>query len=90
MLSFAFNTAQKIHNITGEMTKLGALKNEETKPIWASGDCLQSIENITVTPSSGKIMSFRFCPILRRFPRSRQSRRIEGNRQERMASDLGI
>jgi len=33
VLSFAVNTAQKIHSITGEMTKLGTLKNEETKPL---------------------------------------------------------
>jgi len=30
--SFAVNTAQKTHNFTREMTKLGALKNEQTKP----------------------------------------------------------
>ena len=33
VLSFAVNTAQKIHNITGEMTKLGTPKNEQTKPL---------------------------------------------------------
>ena len=34
MLSFAINTAQKIHNITGEMTKLGPPKIEQTKPTF--------------------------------------------------------
>ena len=33
-LTFAVKTAQKIHNITGEMHKLGTLKNEETKPTF--------------------------------------------------------
>jgi len=32
LLSFAVNTAQKIHNFTAEMIKLGTLKNEQTKP----------------------------------------------------------
>ena len=32
MLSSAVNTAQKIYNISGEMTKLGTPKDEQTNP----------------------------------------------------------
>jgi len=35
---FAINTAQKNRNFTGKMTKLGALKNEETKPTANPGN----------------------------------------------------
>jgi len=54
-LTFAVKTAQKIHNITGEMTNLGTLKNEETNPTFHTRSCPkhkipQSFATVTSSP----------------------------------------